>query len=41
MEQMRQQLELLKQKLDRQDIVNDRIMAYTMKHRMSWMYKLF
>ena len=39
MEQMRSQLEMLKQKLEKQDIVNDRLMRRSMKRKMSWIDK--
>lgn len=39
MEQMRSQLNLLKQKLDSQQIVNDRLMRQSMKSKMSWIDK--
>lgn len=39
MEQMRSQLNLLKQKLDSQQIVNERLMRQSMKHKMSWIDK--
>ena len=36
MDEMRQQMETLKKKLDAQQIVNDRLMRRSMKSRMSW-----
>ena len=39
MEQMRSQLNLLKQKLDSQQIINDRLMRMSMKQKMSWIDK--
>lgn len=39
MEQMRSQLNLLKQKLDSQQIVSDRLMRRSMKQKMSWIDK--
>ena len=39
MEQMRSQLNLLKQKLDKQEIVNDRLMRQSMRQKMSWINK--
>jgi hypothetical protein len=39
LEQMRQQMDILKQKLDRQEIVNDQIIRQSMKSRMSWINK--
>lgn len=36
LEVMRQQLAILNKKLDSQEIVNDRLMRQTMKHKMSW-----
>ena len=38
-EQMRAQLESLRQSLDRQEIVNERLIAKSMKSRMSWLKK--
>lgn len=35
-EQMRSQIKLLQQKLDRQEIVNDRLLRNSMKNRMKW-----
>ncbi len=38
-EQMRAQLESLRQSLDRQEIVNEQLIAKSMKSRMSWLKK--
>ena len=38
-DQMRAQLESLRQSLDHQEIVNDRLIAKSMKSRMSWLKK--
>ena len=39
LEQMRAQLGILKQKLEKQDIVNERLLRRSMKHKMSWINK--
>ena len=39
LEQMRAQLGILKQKLEKQDIVNERLMRKSMKSKMSWINK--
>ena len=39
LEQMREQLSVLKKKLNRQEIVNDRLMRESMKSKMSWIRK--
>lgn len=39
LEQLRQQMSLLKDKLDQQEIVNDRLMRQTMTKKMSWIKK--
>lgn len=39
LEQMRSQLNLLKQKLDSQQIVNERLMRQSMRQKMSWINK--
>ncbi len=39
LEQMRAQLGILKQKLEKQDIVNERLMRRSMKNKMSWINK--
>ena len=39
LEQMRAQLGILKQKLEKQDIVNERLMRRSMKSKMSWINK--
>lgn len=36
---MREQMQLLKQKLDNQEIVNDRILRNAMSGKMSWIKK--
>lgn len=36
LEQMRRQMDILKQKLDKQEIVNQQMLRHTMKSRMSW-----
>ena len=36
LEQMRQQMDILKRKLEQQEIVNDQIIRQSMKSRMSW-----
>ncbi len=39
-EQMRSQLEIMKRKLDRQEILNDRLVSQAMQHKVSWIKKL-
>ena len=39
LEQMRAQLEIMKQKLSRQKIVNDNLISKAMSNRMSWIKK--
>ena len=39
LEQMREQMNKLKEKLDKQEIVNEQMLRYTMKSRMSWINK--
>jgi len=39
LEQMRKQMDILKQKLDKQEIVNQQMLRHTMKSRMSWINK--
>ena len=39
LEQMRAQLEIMKQKLSRQEIINDSLISRTMSSRMSWIKK--
>ena len=39
LEQMREQMNILKEKLDKQEIVNEQMLRYTMKSRMSWINK--
>lgn len=39
LEQMRSQLEILREKLSKQEIVNDRMLRYSMKASMSWINK--
>ena len=39
LEQMRAQLGILKQKLEKQDIVNERLLRRSMKNKMSWINK--
>lgn len=36
LEQMRQQMQLLRKKLDRQEIINDKMMCLSVKSKMSW-----
>ena len=36
LEQMRQQMDILKRKLEQQEIVNDQMIRHSMKSRMSW-----
>lgn len=36
LEQMRQQMQLLRKKLDRQEIINDKMMRLSVKSKMSW-----
>ena len=39
LEQMRSQLNILKEKLDRQEIINDKMLRASMKSKMSWIDK--
>lgn len=39
LEQLREQMSLLKEKLDNQEIVNDRLISVSMKKKMSWIKK--
>ncbi len=39
LEQMRKQMDILKQKLDKQEIVSQQMLRHTMKSRMSWINK--
>src|SRR5574344_1933836 len=39
LEEMRQQLNILQEKLDQQDIVNEKLLKSSMKSKMSWIVK--
>lgn len=39
LEQMRQQMQVLRKKLDRQEIINDKMMRLSVKSKMSWIRK--
>ena len=39
LELMRQQMDILKSKLDNEQIVNERLMRESMKNKMSWIHK--
>lgn len=39
LEQMRKQMDILKEKLSKQEVINERLMRESMRHKMSWMNK--
>jgi len=39
LEQMRRQMNVLKEKLNKQEMINERLMRESMRHKMSWMNK--